>query len=190
MGENLSPAAGAWKADLEVRVRSFDTLVTNHHAVPGDSGAWIYNPNTLQLCGHVLAWGNKSKTAYIAPMQVLFEDIRRTLGADRICLPSIGGSEVEEDMHARAARSVPQEQIGALTEIRSTNLNRQLEASKEVELALQGIRLDEDAVGGKGSTARARVLIKKDVPNSFHMAENQMDGKRGPTHRSDSGAVR
>ncbi len=123
-------------------------------------------------------------------MQVLFEDIRRTLGAEQVCLPSIGGSEVKEAMHTGPARSVPQDQVAALTETRFASLNRQLDASKEIELALQGMRLDEDAVAGAGKLAKAqsRVLMKKDVPNSF--PANRMEAKQGATHRSDSGAVR
>jgi hypothetical protein len=55
--------------------------------IPGDSGAWVYDPVSGGLCGHVLAWGEKSKTAYIAPMEVLFDDIKHRLGADEVELP-------------------------------------------------------------------------------------------------------
>lgn len=55
--------------------------------VPGDSGAWVYNPITGELAGHVLAYGDKMKQAYIAPMEVLFEDIKCRLGAARVELP-------------------------------------------------------------------------------------------------------
>lgn len=56
-------------------------------AVPGDSGAWVFDKSTGRVCGHVLAWSEKSRTAYIAPMQVLLEDIARTLGASKVTLP-------------------------------------------------------------------------------------------------------
>ena len=59
--------------------------------IPGDSGAWIYNPNTGELAGHVLAYGEKTKQAYIAPMEVLFEDIKARLGAARVELPGGAG---------------------------------------------------------------------------------------------------
>ena len=62
--------------------------------VPGDSGAWIYDPQSGELCGHVLAYSSKMKQAYIAPMSVIFEDIRRKLGAGVVGLP--GGVEVSE----------------------------------------------------------------------------------------------
>ncbi|KAL9112534.1 MAG: hypothetical protein Q9227_003105 [Pyrenula ochraceoflavens] len=63
--------------------------------VPGDSGAWVFDPSTRQLCGHVLAWGDKSQTAYIAPMQVLFDDIARSLGAHTVELPCCSVSDAE-----------------------------------------------------------------------------------------------
>ncbi|EXJ89573.1 hypothetical protein A1O3_02640 [Capronia epimyces CBS 606.96] len=69
--------------------QSFSTswCVEGGFGIPGDSGAWVYDPVTGGLCGHVLAWGDKSKTAYIAPMEVLFEDIRGRLGARCVELP-------------------------------------------------------------------------------------------------------
>jgi hypothetical protein len=55
--------------------------------VPGDSGAWVFDKTTGRVCGHVLAWSEQSRTAYISPMQVLLEDIARTLGARKVILP-------------------------------------------------------------------------------------------------------
>lgn len=70
--------------------RSFSAsfCVEGGFGIPGDSGAWVYDPVSGGLCGHVLAWGEKSKTAYIAPMEVLFDDIKRTLGAEGVELPN------------------------------------------------------------------------------------------------------
>ncbi|ETN39628.1 uncharacterized protein HMPREF1541_05854 [Cyphellophora europaea CBS 101466] len=65
--------------------------------VPGDSGAWVYNPNTGELAGHVLAYGEKLKQAYIAPMEVLFEDIKARLGAARVELPGGAGVVCEDE---------------------------------------------------------------------------------------------
>ncbi|KAL1861020.1 hypothetical protein Plec18167_003697 [Paecilomyces lecythidis] len=72
---------------------SFSTsfCVDGNFGVPGDSGAWVFDKATGRVCGHVLAWSEKSRTAYIAPMEVLLEDIARTLGATKVTLP--GGSE-------------------------------------------------------------------------------------------------
>ena len=55
--------------------------------VPGDSGAWVFD-ETGQVCGHVLAYSEKSRTAYIAPMRILLDDIARTLGASSVTLPA------------------------------------------------------------------------------------------------------
>lgn len=69
---------------------SFSTSfgVHGNFGVPGDSGAWVFDHTTGQVCGHVLAWSNKLRTAYIAPMQIILEDIARTLGASTIALPA------------------------------------------------------------------------------------------------------
>ncbi|KAK1139533.1 hypothetical protein N8T08_000673 [Aspergillus melleus] len=61
--------------------------VDGNFGVPGDSGAWVFERSTGRVCGHVLAWSDKSHTAYIAPMEVLLEDIARTLNASYVALP-------------------------------------------------------------------------------------------------------
>ena len=114
---------------------------SNLTTVPGDSGAWIYNSSTLQLCGHVLAWSNQRKVAYIAPMEVLFEDIKRRLNADHVCLPDTKRSQAEVDGGSTVMRSGQR----ALAETRSTELNRQLEMSREVELGLREMRASDEA---------------------------------------------
>ena len=53
----------------------------------GDSGAWVVDNASGQVCGHVLAYSSKSGVAYIAPMEVLLDDMAKTLGA-KISLPS------------------------------------------------------------------------------------------------------
>lgn len=53
----------------------------------GDSGAWVVQNGTHAVVGHVLAWCERNHIAYICPMEVLLEDIKRTLGAKRIYLP-------------------------------------------------------------------------------------------------------
>ena len=61
--------------------------------VPGDSGAWVFEASSGRVCGHVLAYSERSRTAYIAPMQVLLEDISRTLGACTVELPGSQGDD-------------------------------------------------------------------------------------------------
>ncbi|CRG90530.1 Laminin subunit alpha-5 [Talaromyces islandicus] len=78
--------------------------VNGSFGVPGDSGAWVFEKSTGRVCGHVLAWSERSRTAYIAPMQVLLEDISRTLGACAVTLPgcqddNISSAAVPQTVH-------------------------------------------------------------------------------------------
>ncbi|MCJ1323633.1 hypothetical protein MMC10_000294 [Thelotrema lepadinum] len=52
----------------------------------GDSGAWVFDDATGNVCGHVLAYSDKSSVAYIAPMDVMIEDMGRVLGG-KVGLP-------------------------------------------------------------------------------------------------------
>lgn len=60
--------------------------------LPGDSGAWIIERTNGQVCGHVLAFSQRKKVAYICPMDVLLLDIAETLEAAEVRLP--GGEPV------------------------------------------------------------------------------------------------
>ncbi|KIW04717.1 uncharacterized protein PV09_04450 [Verruconis gallopava] len=84
------------------RRRSFSRSwhVIGNFGVGGDSGAWVIDNDQGRVCGHVLAWCERNAIAYICPMEVILEDIKRTLGAKRICLPG-GEDEVEESTRNR-----------------------------------------------------------------------------------------
>ncbi|KAI0110429.1 hypothetical protein GGR51DRAFT_558075 [Nemania sp. FL0031] len=56
--------------------------------IPGDSGAWVVDRIYGRLCGHVLAWSQRKKVAYICPMEVLLLDIAETLLASDVRLPN------------------------------------------------------------------------------------------------------
>ncbi|KAK3323082.1 hypothetical protein B0H66DRAFT_219385 [Apodospora peruviana] len=62
-----------------------------HMGIPGDSGAWVVDRQQGQVCGHVLAWSERKRVAYICPMDVLLLDIAEALEAGEIRLP---GGEV------------------------------------------------------------------------------------------------
>ncbi|KAI9370573.1 hypothetical protein BJX61DRAFT_515163 [Aspergillus egyptiacus] len=79
--------------------------VDGNFGVPGDSGAWVFEKSTGRVCGAVLAWSEKSRTAYIAPMEVLLEDIARTLQATRVTLP---GSPDESLAYGLPNNPIPQ----------------------------------------------------------------------------------
>lgn len=55
--------------------------------IPGDSGAWVIGREDGQVCGHILAWSQRKRVAYICPMDVLLEDIAHTLEASDVRLP-------------------------------------------------------------------------------------------------------
>lgn len=55
--------------------------------IPGDSGAWVVDRHHGQLCGHVLAWSERKRVAYICPMDILLLDVAETLGAAVVRLP-------------------------------------------------------------------------------------------------------
>lgn len=118
-------------------------------------------------------------------MQVLFEDIRRTLGAEQVSLPNATSlAQVDED--SGNATEGPWERLAPLGEKGCASLNQQLDASKEVELALKEMRLGSDV------KARPRKVLKKDVPNSFQITAGQIGAKHGSVRRSEtnSGTVR
>lgn len=60
--------------------------------LPGDSGAWIVDRANGKVCGHVLAFSQRKKVAYICPMDVMLLDICETLEASEVKLP--GGKPV------------------------------------------------------------------------------------------------
>ena len=109
------------------------------------------------MCGHVLAWGNKSKTAYIAPMEVLFEDIKNTLGAERVCLP--GASDAIEAEDSNSAKRAAM----------------QMDASREVELALGDMKLGREPTLNEGSQKKPRPKREKDIPNSYQLAAQRLE---------------
>ncbi|KAG6036044.1 hypothetical protein E4U41_005822 [Claviceps citrina] len=63
--------------------------------IPGDSGAWVVDRRNGQLCGHVLAWSQRKRVAYICPMEVLFLDVAQTLDASEVCLPGGEGAAAQ-----------------------------------------------------------------------------------------------
>lgn len=144
--------------------------------IPGDSGAWIYDPQTGRLCGHVLAWGKQSRTAYMAPMEILFEDIRKRLGAERVELPGCEG--VERQMETE----VMQKDLRRLsTSGRSTDEDVKLKMEEEVsrpdmtkmELALGKLQIGDKVQAQAQSQHRSTSISistkssSKDHPNSL-----------------------
>jgi hypothetical protein len=84
--------------------------VAGGFGVGGDSGAWVIQNGQHRVVGHVLAWCQKNCIAYICPMEVLLEDIKRTLGAKRIYLP---GSVEQTQYQAKISRRTEVEDLGS-----------------------------------------------------------------------------
>lgn len=73
--------------------------------VPGDSGAWVVDRRRGHLCGHVLAWSERKRVAYICPMDVLLRDILETLDAGEVRLPGGTGPVLSAEKTALSARA-------------------------------------------------------------------------------------
>jgi hypothetical protein len=133
----ISPALALVKLHGRTSFSSSWVVEGGGFGVPGDSGAWIYDPKAGRLCGHVLAWGRQSRTAYMAPMDLLFEDIRRRLGADTVELP--GGEGL------------------------SNAASKQLKKS-ELDLLQDGIQKLSLPVSGKPMDGDVEMALDREVP--------------------------
>ncbi|KAL1957227.1 hypothetical protein VTO42DRAFT_6261 [Malbranchea cinnamomea] len=147
--------------------RSFSSSfsVDGNFGVPGDSGAWVFD-ETGQVCGHVLAYSEKSRTAFIAPMQILLDDIARTLGASSVALP-----DSQEAMAWAAFTSTDLRQYDQQVLQQSQG---HAAARDSLPLELQKLSIEEPGhprVGGG-------VMGRKDV--SFRSVKNLMPQPRAP----------
>ncbi|CEJ82437.1 hypothetical protein VHEMI02499 [[Torrubiella] hemipterigena] len=79
--------------------------------IPGDSGAWVVDRDQDQLCGHILAWSQRKRVAYICPMDVLLADIAQTLDASDIRLP--GGESLPIANKEHMSKSKTQQSGGS-----------------------------------------------------------------------------
>ncbi|KAF2139138.1 uncharacterized protein K452DRAFT_233046 [Aplosporella prunicola CBS 121167] len=108
-------------------------LVTGGLGVGGDSGAWVIDNEQGRVCGHILAWCNRNHVAYICPMEVLLEDIRRTLGACKVVLPGSEEAEEEEtDTEENGKESFD------LSEIKSLSID-EVQVARDVRTALKSM---------------------------------------------------
>ncbi len=176
----ISPALALVKLHGRTSFSSSWVVEGGGFGVPGDSGAWIYDPQTGRLCGHVLAWGRQSKTAYMAPMDLLFEDIRKRLAADRVELPCSEGVEsaASRQQLERSQVDLLSDQIQSLRLPASSrsvdeDVKMKLEeetprpATKSLGLALGDLQISEKVSAQATNSAVPRGTKSKDVPNSL-----------------------
>jgi hypothetical protein len=115
--------------------------VAGGFGVGGDSGAWIVQNGTHQVVGHVLAWCQRNHIAYLCPMEVLLEDIKRTLGAKRIYLP---GSAQQTQFAAKAgSKAVKAIGSGSCTDI------------DDIESGVHGLGINDSAVDMRSTLSTA-----------------------------------
>ncbi|KAJ4356999.1 hypothetical protein N0V95_002871 [Ascochyta clinopodiicola] len=151
--------------------------VAGGFGVGGDSGAWVVQNNSHRVVGHVLAWCQRNHIAYICPMEVLLEDIKRTLGAKRIYLPG----SAEQMLFAT-------KQQGQKTAGREA-------AIVKLESAVQGLGIVDShdsavdmrsAVGSRASTRRSRLDLSPLSTNGESDKEN-MHVLKGKAMRVNEG---
>lgn len=91
LGRTSGLASGVIASTMElVKIHGRSTFsaswtVSGRFGVGGDSGAWVISNDDGKVCGHVLA--RRQGRTYICPMDLLLEDIKRTLGARSVELP-------------------------------------------------------------------------------------------------------
>ncbi|KAI9852253.1 MAG: hypothetical protein M1838_001295 [Thelocarpon superellum] len=154
-GGIISPAMSS------VRVAGRATTSRSWHVfgklgVPGDSGAWIIDNQQGRVCGHVLAWCSRNKWAYICPMQILLEDMERTLPARRVTLPG-GEAHALSALPSRSSARRSDVAMAGLADINQLRL-----ASPSPETAERSssaaetpfLRKDDPGVGGSRQVAR------------------------------------
>jgi hypothetical protein len=81
----VGPAMSAVRVKMR-RTFSRSWHVLGEFGFGGDSGAWVMDDRS-RVCGHVLARCERFHIAYICPMDVLLEDMKRTLRVKDITLP-------------------------------------------------------------------------------------------------------
>lgn len=106
LGRTSGLASGVISSSMELlklQGRStFSASWTAHggFGVGGDSGAWVISSDG-KVCGHVLA--ERSGRTYICPMDLLFEDIRTTLGVGEVALPTLRATKRESNRKDESA---------------------------------------------------------------------------------------
>ncbi|PWY70484.1 hypothetical protein BO70DRAFT_321853 [Aspergillus heteromorphus CBS 117.55] len=119
--------------------------VEGNFGVPGDSGAWVFEKSSGRVCGHVLAWSEKTHTAYIAPMEILLDDIARTLNASVVALPG------SPDESARASYSMHRPAPSMDPPYQNTRYHTPRPLRGHVPVDINQLRIDDPVHSSRGS---------------------------------------
>ncbi|KKY36135.1 putative het-s domain protein [Diaporthe ampelina] len=150
--------------------------------LPGDSGAWIIERNNGQVCGHVLAWSQRKKVAYICPMDVLLLDIAETLEATEVRLP--GGEPVVKMVDDSISVSVSERDEGYCEpQGDESDLDaelRSMAAAKRRSLrkGKGSVRVHAHDVAGEGGVDRASSVRSVPANRSSALGEIEQDLSR------------
>jgi hypothetical protein len=149
--------------------------VAGGFGVGGDSGAWIIENGTHQVVGHVLAWCHRNHIAYLCPMEVLLEDIKRTLGAKRIYLPGSAQQKNAAKISKRGSKFASE----ASTEV------------DDLERSVQGLGIVDSAVDmraalstGPPSSSSGGVWMRNGAFNFPAIGSGESDKENHPALRS------
>jgi len=119
--------------------------------VGGDSGAWVIDNASGRVCGHVLA--ERDGMTYICSMQLLFEDMQRTLGATRVSLPGTAPeqeSQEQGDGEAEATATAVQYATALTEDIAGAVAKLDLELDLELDRADKDVKRSSPCrTGGK-----------------------------------------
>ncbi|CAG7559195.1 unnamed protein product [Fusarium equiseti] len=121
--------------------------------IPGDSGAWIVSRDEGQLCGHVLAWSQRKRVAYICPMDVLLQDIAETLEAHEIKLP--GGNAVITNTISKKQPKFMEDDLEDLLSEEEEDLPPQLVSSPDPVRETAGRRKSPQSNYSAGASERS-----------------------------------
>ncbi|KAI4214769.1 MAG: hypothetical protein LQ351_002845 [Letrouitia transgressa] len=83
--------------------------VEGDFGVGGDSGAWVIDNASGRVCAHILARSQKKKVAYIAPMELLLDDIAEKLNA-KVSFPGEQNVQQQRDYPKMVTSSIVKEE--------------------------------------------------------------------------------
>lgn len=129
-------------------------VVRGGMGVPGDSGAWVIDNASGKVCGHILAWSEMAGAAFLAPMDVTLDDVKKTLGAKSVRLPG----------------ALPWEGVQGLSSLSSTLLEAGSGSARACASAV-----DSDTL----RSALEDVEIESRPPLSKHLSPNGTGPARG-----------
>lgn len=128
--------------------------------IPGDSGAWVVDRDQGQVCGHILAWSERKRVAYICPMDVLLLDIAETLEANEIRMPGgkivfsrrahqLGRTLTQSSMHSTLKLGVEEAAEGVPSVRPTYDMRRLSRGSRQLGHRNLTVDADEDSNGGE-----------------------------------------